>query len=53
MSKREYERIPVSQQAHVVDKPKDLTAIGGMVSVQINEKKITVPNGTVIFFSFI
>ena len=41
-------RVPVSQQAFVVDRPDDISAIGGTVSVQINEKKISVPLGTTI-----
>ncbi|MFO7446023.1 MAG: NADH-dependent [FeFe] hydrogenase, group A6 [Ignavibacteriaceae bacterium] len=41
-------RIPVSQQPFKVEKPEDITAIGGTVSIQINEKKVTVPLGTTI-----
>jgi len=48
MYKKVNERIPVSQQAHVIDKPTDLTTIGGTVTVQINEKKFAVPLGTTI-----
>jgi NADH-quinone oxidoreductase subunit G/[NiFe] hydrogenase diaphorase moiety small subunit len=48
MVKKTTSRVPVSQQPFVVDKPEDLTAIGGTVSVQVNEKKITVPLGTTI-----
>ncbi len=48
MAKRENLRTPVSQQPHVVDIPQDTTAIGGTVSVEINEKKVIVPLGTTI-----
>ncbi len=41
-------RSPVSQQAHVIEKPKDTSTIGGMVTIEINEKKIAVPFGTTI-----
>jgi hypothetical protein len=32
-------RAPVSQQPHVVEKPKDPSGIGGTITVEINEKK--------------
>ncbi len=48
MSKRENIRIPVSQQPFTVIQPEDTTTIGGTVSVQINEKKISVPLGMTI-----
>ncbi|MHB1687221.1 MAG: NADH-dependent [FeFe] hydrogenase, group A6 [Ignavibacteriaceae bacterium] len=48
MLKRENIRIPVSQQALVVEKPFDTTTIGGTVTIQINEKKVSVPLGTTI-----
>ena len=48
MSKHENIRIPVSQQALVVEKPIDITMIGGKVTIQINEKKVSVPFGTSI-----
>ena len=48
MSKSENIRIPVSQQALIVEKPIDITAIGGTVTIQINEKKVSVPFGTTI-----
>lgn len=41
-------RSPVSQQAHVIEKPKDTSTIGGMVTIEINEKKVSVPFGTTI-----
>ncbi len=47
MGKRD-ERIPVSQQALIVEKPHDTSAIGGMISIEINEKKVSVPMGTTI-----
>jgi NADH dehydrogenase/NADH:ubiquinone oxidoreductase subunit G len=48
MSHKGNPRIPVSQQQFVVEKPEDITTIGGTVTVQINEKKIKVPFGTTI-----
>ena len=48
MSKEKNPRIPVSQQPFQVQKPADTTTIGGMISVEINEKKISVPLGTTI-----
>lgn len=48
MLKSENIRIPVSQQALIVEKPIDITAIGGTVTIQINEKKVSVPFGTTI-----
>lgn len=41
-------RAPVSQKPLKIEKPTDLTTIGGTVSVQINEKKVVVPLGTTI-----
>ncbi|MDP2303518.1 MAG: NADH-dependent [FeFe] hydrogenase, group A6 [Ignavibacteria bacterium] len=41
-------RAPISQQPFKVEKPLDLNAIGGMISIQINEKKVSVPLGTTI-----
>lgn len=41
-------RAPVSQVAHTVEIPKDTTTIGGTVTVEINEKKVSVPLGTTI-----
>ncbi len=48
MNKKNDLRAPVSQKAHKVEKPEDLTTIGGTVSVEINEKKVSVPLGTTI-----
>jgi NADH-quinone oxidoreductase subunit G/[NiFe] hydrogenase diaphorase moiety small subunit len=41
-------RAPKSQQPHVVEKPEHPEYIGGSISVEINEKKLTVPMGTTI-----
>ena len=41
-------RVPVSQQPHSVIKSKKENGIGGLVSVQINEKAVMVPLGTTI-----
>jgi len=41
-------RVPVSQQPHSVTKSKKENGIGGLVSVQINEKAVMVPLGTTI-----
>lgn len=41
-------RAPESQKAHVVEKPKNTETIGGMISVEINEKKVSVPFGITI-----
>src|SRR4030042_6023403 len=41
-------RAPRSQKPYSVDKPKDTGAIGGMISVEINEKKVSVPFGSTI-----
>ncbi len=41
-------RAPVSQKPHKIEKPEHPEYIGGSISVEINEKKITVPFGTTI-----
>ncbi|MEJ5263321.1 MAG: NADH-dependent [FeFe] hydrogenase, group A6 [Ignavibacterium sp.] len=41
-------RAPVSQKPHVIPKPEHPEYPGGSVTVEINEKKITVPFGTTI-----
>jgi len=41
-------RVPVSQQPHSVIKSKKENGIGGLVSIQINEKAVMVPLGTTI-----
>ena len=41
-------RVPVSQQPHSVTKSKKENGIGGLVSIQINEKAVMVPLGTTI-----
>lgn len=48
MESKDKNRAPVSQQAHVIEKPVDTTAIGGMVTIEINEKSVSVPLGTTI-----
>ena len=48
MENKKTSRVPVSQQPHVVETPKDTTTIGGTVTVEINEKKVSVPLGTTI-----
>ncbi len=48
MVKRDNTRVPVSQQPFVVDKPEDISTIGGTVTVEIDEKKVSVPLGTTI-----
>ncbi|MDX9925020.1 MAG: 2Fe-2S iron-sulfur cluster-binding protein, partial [Ignavibacteriaceae bacterium] len=46
-SRKDY-RAPLSQQPLTIEKPTDLTAIGGTITIEINEKKIVVPLGTTI-----
>ncbi len=41
-------RAPVSQKPHVVPKPEHPEHIGGSISIELNEKKLTVPFGTTI-----
>lgn len=41
-------RAPVSQKPHVVEKPEHPEHIGGSVTIEINEKSVTVPLGTTI-----
>jgi iron-only hydrogenase group A len=41
-------RAPVSQKPHVVPKPEHPEHIGGSISIELNEKKVTVPFGTTI-----
>ena len=48
MAKENNPRIPVSQQPFKVQKPEDTTAIGGTISIEVNEKKVAVPFGTTI-----
>jgi iron-only hydrogenase group A len=48
MVKRDNTRVPVSQQPFVVDKPVDTSTIGGTVTVEIDEKKVSVTLGTTI-----
>lgn len=48
MESKDRSRVPVSQQPHVVEKPKEPNTIGGMITIEINEKKVSVPLGTTI-----
>jgi NADH-quinone oxidoreductase subunit G/[NiFe] hydrogenase diaphorase moiety small subunit len=48
MVKRDNKRVPVSQQPFVVSTPEDTSTIGGTVTVEIDEKKVSVPLGTTI-----
>jgi len=48
MNKKETSRAPVSQKSQQIEKPSTPGTIGGTVSVEINEKKISVPFGTTI-----
>ncbi|MFC2139842.1 NADH-dependent [FeFe] hydrogenase, group A6 [Bacteroidota bacterium] len=48
MHKNAKNRAPESQKAHTVDKPKEQETVGGMISVELNEKKVSVPFGTTI-----
>ena len=48
MKAKDISRAPVSQRAHVIEKPEHPEYIGGSVTVEINEKKVTVPMGTTI-----
>jgi len=41
-------RIPVSQKPHMIEKPEHPEHIGGTISIQINERKLSVPMGTTI-----
>ena len=48
MVKRDNKRVPVSQQPFVVSTPEDTSTIGGTITVEIDEKKVSVPLGTTI-----
>ncbi|NOX19438.1 MAG: 2Fe-2S iron-sulfur cluster binding domain-containing protein, partial [Chlorobi bacterium] len=48
MNDKELRRTPVSQRPHVVEKPEHPEYIGGSVTIEINEKEVTVPMGTTI-----
>lgn len=48
MENKKSQRAPVSQKPHVVEKPTRVGTIGGKVSIEINEKKVSVPLGTTI-----
>lgn len=48
MSIKDTSRAPVSQQTNKVDSPSTPGTIGGTISIEINEKKISVPFGMTI-----
>lgn len=48
MESKDNLRAPVSQKSLTIEKPTDLTTIGGTVTVEIDEKKVSVPLGTTI-----
>lgn len=48
MSTEKDTRAPKAQQSHTIKKPETEGTIGGTVSIEINEKKLTVPLGTTI-----
>jgi iron-only hydrogenase group A len=48
MESKEILRAPVSQKSLVIEKPENPEFIGGTVSIEINEKKFSVPLGTTI-----
>jgi iron-only hydrogenase group A len=48
MESKEILRAPVSQKSLVIEKPENPEFIGGSVSIEINEKKISVTLGTTI-----
>ncbi len=48
MQNKDNKRAPVSQTAHTIEKPADLNTIGGMITVEINDKSVSVPLGTTI-----
>ena len=48
MENKKILRAPISQKSLVIEKPENPEYIGGSVSIEINEKKISVPLGTTI-----
>jgi NADH-quinone oxidoreductase subunit G/[NiFe] hydrogenase diaphorase moiety small subunit len=48
MFKKTESRAPISQQSQKITAPQELGGIGATVTVQINEKKVTVPLGATI-----
>ncbi|MDD5360564.1 MAG: NADH-dependent [FeFe] hydrogenase, group A6 [Ignavibacteria bacterium] len=48
MDNKKTSRAPVSQQEFKVPKPVDTNTIGGSITVELNEKKVSVPLGTTI-----
>ena len=48
MNNKVESRAPQSQMAHIIEKPVDSTGIGATISVEINDKKLSIPLGTTI-----
>lgn len=48
MLKENKSRAPISQQALKIDKPADLKSIGATITIELNDKKVSVPLGTTI-----
>jgi len=48
MESKDKSRAPESQKMQTIEKTTDMRTIGGTVTVEINEKKVTVPLGTTI-----
>jgi len=48
METKEITRAPKSQQAHIVEKPTETNNLGATITVEINEKKLSVPMGTTV-----
>lgn len=48
METKKSTRAPKSQQAHIVEKPIETSNIGATITVEINEKKLSVPMGTTV-----
>jgi NADH-quinone oxidoreductase subunit G/[NiFe] hydrogenase diaphorase moiety small subunit len=48
MLKESKSRAPISQQALKIEKPADLRSIGATISIEINDKKVSVPLGITI-----
>ncbi len=48
MLKESKSRAPISQQALKIEKPADLKSIGATISIELNDKKVSVPLGMTI-----
>jgi hypothetical protein len=48
MENKDTSRIPVSQKGLSVQKSEEKNTIGGTISIEINEKKVSVPLGITI-----